>query len=97
MNVLIFESELSGENRTSIVLVNDRRQMLCEIKRTGDKTGYEPYEFVAKPDVAEQTAAHLRQGTTLAELAGKLDVSRLDWDSQVIGPISPSCERQGSF
>ena len=92
MNVHIFKSELVNENRTSIVLVNDRRQMLCEIKRTGDKTVYVPYEFVAKPNIAEQIAGHLRQGTALTELASTLEVSGLGWGGDVIGPIPIWCE-----
>lgn len=92
----IFKSELINENRTSIVLVNGDRQMLCEVKRTGDKTDYVPYEFFTKPKIAEQTSRQLRQGVTLTELATKLGVSRLDWGGEVKGPISIWIEGEGS-
>ncbi len=86
MNAHVFKSELINENRTSIVLINDDRQMLCEVKRSGNPPNYVPYEFATKPEAAEQAATHLRQGRPLQELEHKLGAS-LVWHHEVKGPL----------
>jgi hypothetical protein len=82
INAHVHKCELIAEDRISIILINDDRQMLCEVK----SVDYEPYEF-ANVEIARQTAARIRQGHSLTEIAHQFHVSRLDWLGEIKGPV----------